>query len=610
MRRVRAEILSTRTLGAYHSLTLVAPEIAERARPGQFVEIGDAGGPRVHAAAAFLDPPGLAARRLGGHARVRVRPGGPGTTWLAEAKAHEFLDVIGPLGKAFAYPKQLTNCLLVAEGHGAASLYFLAQELRARASASTWSSAPRTQERVFKPIEGKRLSQTIAIVTSDGSLGERGTVVDVLPTWSTRAGTEVIYAAAPATHAARIAAFCAERQIPAQVAVEETDGCGVGLCFTCVVPVIAQGRLGATTTSAPASKGRSSTRRACCGTGGCGRSRACSHAARGIAGGAIVAGVKRDARRRPERAGLATAGDGRVGLRRDRSRAGRARGPAQGRRRREPEHHAAARARGRSTPRIAETPPASCGRPGCRTPASRRSSPTSCRGSHAAARRCSSRSPAASMEEYVRFTSLLQGRPALTAIEIYISRSRRGARRRAVLGLAPGPGRRDRRRRGPDVARAGLREAAPAAARPRSRRHADACAPARTGSRSSTPSAGAGRRPGAACARSSARSRAGSRARRSGRSRSRAVYEVARALPGRADHRRRRRAHRRGRRRVPARGRVGRAGGHGDPDRSGGGRDGGPERGDVPEGEGARPLRPTSAGGSACPRRWRGRASP
>ncbi len=25
--------------------------------------------------------------------------------WLASAKAHEFLDVIGPLGKPFAYPR-------------------------------------------------------------------------------------------------------------------------------------------------------------------------------------------------------------------------------------------------------------------------------------------------------------------------------------------------------------------------------------------------------------------------------------------------------------------------------------------------------------------------
>ena len=39
MKRVRAEVLSTRKLGAYHSLTLVAPEIAEQARPGQFLAV-------------------------------------------------------------------------------------------------------------------------------------------------------------------------------------------------------------------------------------------------------------------------------------------------------------------------------------------------------------------------------------------------------------------------------------------------------------------------------------------------------------------------------------------------------------------------------------------
>ena len=88
-----------------------------------------------------------------------------------------------------------------------------------------------------KPIEGKRLSHTIAITTADGSAGERGSVIDALPDMVERCGTEVIYAAAAARTLERVAAFCRERHIPAQVAVEETFGCGVGLCFSCVVPV-------------------------------------------------------------------------------------------------------------------------------------------------------------------------------------------------------------------------------------------------------------------------------------------------------------------------------------------------------------------------------------
>jgi len=237
MKRTRAEILSTRRLGVYHSITLVAPEIAERARPGQFLAVRMPEGREFLLRRHFVIH--QASRRGGwaGTLEFVVDPSGPGTGWLGTARAHEFLDVIGPLGKGFSYPKRLTNCLLVAEGHGAASLYFLAQELIARHKRVDMIVGGDTLERVFKPIEGKRLSQTIEIVTADGSLGDRGSVLDVLGDMADRCSTEVLYAAASPPTLERIAAFCRDRQIPAQVAIEERMGCGFGLCFTCVVPV-------------------------------------------------------------------------------------------------------------------------------------------------------------------------------------------------------------------------------------------------------------------------------------------------------------------------------------------------------------------------------------
>ena len=237
MRQMRAEILSTHKLGEYQSLTLVAPEIAERARPGQFIAV------RMPEGRDFLLRRHFAihqASRRGGWAGTLefvVDPGGPGTAWVAAASSHEFLDVIGPLGKGFAYPKRLMNCLLIAEGRGAATIYFLAQELLARGRRVDMVVGAETLDRVFKPIEGKRLSQTISFVTRDESLGERGTVLDVVPGMVERAKTEVIYAAAPVPTLKRIAAFCRERRIPSQVVVEEPMGCGFGLCHTCVVPV-------------------------------------------------------------------------------------------------------------------------------------------------------------------------------------------------------------------------------------------------------------------------------------------------------------------------------------------------------------------------------------
>lgn len=238
MKRARAEVLSTRRLGAYQSLTLVAPEIAERARPGHFVAV-----------AMPEDRDFLLRRHLTIHQSSRrggwagtlefvVDPNaGPGTAWLSEVGAHGFLDIIGPLGKPFSYPKRLTNCLLVGEGRSVAGLYFLGQELVARGKRVDMVIGGTTLETVFKPIEAKRLSQLVTVVTDDGTLGERGRVMDVLADALDRGGAQVVYAAGapPLLHA--VATVCRERELPAQIAVEERMGCGYGLCGTCAVPV-------------------------------------------------------------------------------------------------------------------------------------------------------------------------------------------------------------------------------------------------------------------------------------------------------------------------------------------------------------------------------------
>jgi dihydroorotate dehydrogenase electron transfer subunit len=236
--RQSCEVLSCRRSGVYHTITLVAPEIAEQARPGQFVEIA------VPEGRDFMLPRPFSiheASRRGGWAgtlELAFLASGPGTRWLAEAQPHDFLDVIGPLGKPFPYPRDRTNCLLVGGGYGAAPLYFLANELNARGKRVDMVIGAREQDRVFKPVEAKRLSVSIALATEDGSLGDRGRVTDLLPGMVSRTKTEVVYACGPNPMLRAVAEYCADHRIPSQVAVEELMGCGVGVCWTCVVPVI------------------------------------------------------------------------------------------------------------------------------------------------------------------------------------------------------------------------------------------------------------------------------------------------------------------------------------------------------------------------------------
>jgi dihydroorotate dehydrogenase electron transfer subunit len=238
MFRQKCEVLSVKRWGAYHSITLVAPEIADDAKPGQFVEIGVPQGRDFLLRRPFSIHQ---ASRKGGWAgtlEIAFTPVGPGTRWLTEIEAHDFLDVVGPLGRPFPYPSQPRSCLLVGGGYGAAPLYFLAQELRSRGKRVDMIVGARDQERVFKAVEAKRLSVHVAITTEDGSLGERGKVTDVLPGMITRCETEVVYACGPNPMLRAVAEYCAEQGLATQVALEELMACGVGVCWTCVVPVV------------------------------------------------------------------------------------------------------------------------------------------------------------------------------------------------------------------------------------------------------------------------------------------------------------------------------------------------------------------------------------
>lgn len=239
MIRTRCEVLSNRRTGAYHSLTLVAPEIAERAKPGQFIQVGVPEGRDFLLRRPFSIHQ---ASRRGGWAGTLefvfdVISGG--TAWLAEAKVHDVLDVIGPLGRSFAYPPEPTTCLLVGGGYGAAPLYFLAEELQARNHVVHMILGARDHERLFKPIEGKRLALTIVITTEDGSVGVQGRVTDVLAPTLDRTTAQVVYACGPNAMLREVAGRCHGRGIPCQVAVEEMMACGLGVCWTCAVPVIA-----------------------------------------------------------------------------------------------------------------------------------------------------------------------------------------------------------------------------------------------------------------------------------------------------------------------------------------------------------------------------------
>jgi dihydroorotate dehydrogenase electron transfer subunit len=66
----------------------------------------------------------------------------------------------------------------------------------------------------------------------------RGIVTDMLGQVIHEARTDVIYACGPMPMLRQVTALARRYDIPVQVAVEEAMACGIGVCMTCVLPVV------------------------------------------------------------------------------------------------------------------------------------------------------------------------------------------------------------------------------------------------------------------------------------------------------------------------------------------------------------------------------------
>jgi dihydroorotate dehydrogenase electron transfer subunit len=237
--QVRGEVLSIRRIGAYHVLTMLAPGIAEHTRPGHFVALGVGGEDSSMLLRRAFSISQVAERGVyGGTVEIVFAVHGRGTAWMSALRTHDPVDVVGPLGRPFALPKEPVVATLVGGGYGSAPLFMLASRLRERGSEVNFVLGAATEPRLWGALDAKRMSNHVTITTEDGSVGERGLVTDVLPAMMDRTGTDVVYACGPMGMLRAVSEIALARGAHSQCAVEEAMACGIGVCMTCVLPVI------------------------------------------------------------------------------------------------------------------------------------------------------------------------------------------------------------------------------------------------------------------------------------------------------------------------------------------------------------------------------------
>jgi len=237
--QIAAEVLSLRKVGAYNAMTVVAPGMAELTKPGHFLAV-QVGGPEssMLLRRAFAIHEVKARGVYGGTVEFIFSVNGKGTAWLAGRRPQDKIDIVGPLGKPFRMPAEPVTATLVGGGYGSAPLLPLASALRERGCRVDFVLGAGSVDRLFGQLDAKRIASSIEVTTDDGSMGRRGRVSDVLPQLLDRTGSEVVYACGPMAMLRAVTDIAAARDIPCQVAVEESMACGIGVCMTCVLPVV------------------------------------------------------------------------------------------------------------------------------------------------------------------------------------------------------------------------------------------------------------------------------------------------------------------------------------------------------------------------------------
>jgi len=231
-----AEVVDVRPVGAYLEIGLRLP-VAVDFVPGQFAALAVGG-----------DRSSMLLRRC--FSIYRIDRGvlwivfaaqGAGTRWMAARRPGDPVDVIAPLGRPFRPPSATAAAgpvTLVGGGYGSAPLFSLAATLRGHGLAVHFVLGAATAGRLFGVAEASRLGDSVTVTTDDGSAGTQGWVSDALPAVLASTGSTVVYACGPMAMLRAVSELATASGATAQVAVEEAMACGIGVCMTCVLPVV------------------------------------------------------------------------------------------------------------------------------------------------------------------------------------------------------------------------------------------------------------------------------------------------------------------------------------------------------------------------------------
>jgi len=209
-----------------------APEIALKARPGQFVILRlEEEGERIPLTIVDASPEE-------GTITLIVQEVGKTTHLLAEMQAGDHIrDLVGPLGNASEI-KHHGSVVVIGGGVGTAVSYPVAKALREAGNDVTVILGARSSSLVILENEMRAISDRCFIATDDGSRGQKGYVTDVLQALLAEGSRfDHAFAVGPLPMMRAVVGVTRDQGIPTTVSLNPIMVDGTGMCGGCRVRV-------------------------------------------------------------------------------------------------------------------------------------------------------------------------------------------------------------------------------------------------------------------------------------------------------------------------------------------------------------------------------------
>lgn len=221
-KKLTASVVSQEALADdVFSMWIQADEIAQAAKPGQFISVYTRDSGRLLPRPISI----CEIDRSLGRLRIVYRVVGAGTKEFSSYQANDPVTILGPLGNGFPLDRT-KKAFLIGGGIGIPPMLELAKELNCEKTMVLGYRDVLFLNEEFVPYG------EVVIATEDGSAGTKGNVLDAIREKGLKA--DVIYACGPTPMLRALKAYAAEHGMECWLSLEEKMACGVGACLACV----------------------------------------------------------------------------------------------------------------------------------------------------------------------------------------------------------------------------------------------------------------------------------------------------------------------------------------------------------------------------------------